>query len=327
MKILFIGGTGVISSACSQLCLERGFDLHLLNRGQSVRGPASGAKVIQADIYDRQAAFQALEGKTFDVVVNWIAYNPEHVEADLDLFRGRVGQYIFISSTSVYQRPPPHLPVSESTPQKNPDWGYAQAKIACEERLVKAYQDENFPLTIVRPSHTYDRTRLPFLGRWTVVDRMRQGKPVIVHGDGTSIWSLTHHQDFARAFVPLLGHPGALGEAFHISSDELLTWNQIFQIVGRAAGAEPEIVHVPSTVIARYDKEWGENLVGDKRHSIIFDCTKIRRFARGWQAEIPYHQGARQVIDWFEQDPDRQTLDPVFDRLCDRILEDQKGRE
>ena len=225
MKVLFIGGTGIISSACSQLAVERGIDLYLLNRGQSARAVPDGAQVLHADVRDPAAVTSALAGHTFDVVVNWMAFTPEHIEADLKLFQGNTGQYVFISSASAYQTPPANLPVTESTPLRNPFWQYSRDKISCEDRLVRAYREHAFPVTIVRPSHTYDRTLLPMDGGYTVVRRMRQGKKVIVHGDGTSLWTLTHHHDFAVGLVGLLGNPHALGEVFHIMGDEIQTWN------------------------------------------------------------------------------------------------------
>lgn len=255
MKVLFIGGTGVISSACTSLAVEQGFDLYLLNRGQTSRPVPEAAHILVGDIRDKASVNQALGNLVFDVVVNWIAFTPEHIETDLELFQDRTGQYIFISSASVYQTPPVNLPVTESTPLDNPYWSYSQAKIACEMRLMRAYQEAKFPVTIVRPSHTYDRTRIPFTGRYTVVDRMRRGKPVIVHGDGTSLWVLTHHRDFAKGFVGLLGNRQATGHAFHITSDEWLTWNQIFETVARAAGTTARMVHIPSNVIAEINPE------------------------------------------------------------------------
>ena len=321
MKVLFIGGTGVISSACSELALARGIELYLLNRGGSPRRAPEGARLLRADIRDVAAAGEVLAGHRFDVVVDWIAYRPEHVAADIALFRGRTGQYVFISSASVYQKPLSSLPITESTLLDNPFWQYSRDKIACEMLLVKAYREEKFPFTIVRPSHTYDRTMLPFTGRYTVVARMRQGKPVIVHGDGTSTWVLTHHRDFAKGFVPLLGNPRAIGETFHITSDELLTWNQIFTIVARAAGVEqPRLMHVPSEVIARYDPEWGAGLLGDKAHSVIFDNSKIKRFVPDFAASTPFARGAEEILAWYDADPARQAVDPRLDALMDVMV-------
>jgi nucleoside-diphosphate-sugar epimerase len=277
--------------------------------------------VLHGDIRDRASAEAALGDRTFDAVVDWVAFTPEHVEADLALFRGRTRQYVFISSASVYQTPPVCLPVTESTPLANPYWDYSQAKIACEERLVRAYREEAFPVTIVRPSHTYDRRTLPFQGRYTVVDRMRRGKKVIVHGDGSSLWVMTHHRDFAKGFVGLLGNSRAIGEVFQITSDEVLTWNQIFEIVARAAGTEADIVHVPSDLIAAYDPAWGAGLLGDKAHSMVFDNSKIKRVVPDFAATIPFARGAEEVMAWYDADPDRQVVDEAADRKMDEIIE------
>jgi nucleoside-diphosphate-sugar epimerase len=324
MKVLFIGGTGIISSACAQQALEQGIDLYLLNRGRSFRPSPPGAKALHGDIRDPNGA-AVLAGHTFDVVVNWIAFTPQHIETDLALFHGRTGQYIFISSASAYHKPVRSLPITESTPLHNPFWAYSRDKIACEERLLRAYRDDGFPMTIVRPSHTYDRTLLPMHGRYTMVDRMRRGLPVIVHGDGTSLWVLTHHRDFARGFTGLLGNPAALGEAFHITSDEALPWNEIYRMVGRAAGVEPHLVHVPSDFIAAINADFGSSLLGDKAHSVIFDNSKIKRLVPGFQATIPFHQGVREIMAYYDGDPARQTIDELFNQLLDRIL-DAYGR-
>ena len=320
MKMLFIGGTGIISSACSALAVERGMDLYLLNRGQSERPVPEGARVVVADIRDPESVKQVLKNEEFDVVVDWVAYVQQHIEVDLDLFRGCTDQYVFISSASAYQTPPVSQPVTESTILDNPFWDYSQAKIECEQRLVRAYREEKFPITIVRPSHTYDRTMLPVHGGYTVIDRMRRGKSVIVHGDGTSIWVLTHNSDFARGFLGLLGNPRTIGYAFQITSDELLTWNQIFEILAKAAGTEAHIVHVPSEVIATFDAEWGAGLLGDKAHSMIFDNSKIKSFVPDFAATIPFAQGAEEIMAWYGADPARRVVDQVFDSLLDRIV-------
>ena len=320
MKVLFIGGTGIISSACSQLAIERGIELYLLNRGQSFRPIPKGAHHLQADIRVRESVKAAIGKMNFDSVVEWLAYTPDQIESDLEVFRGCTGQYVFISSASAYQKPPQKLPITEETPLENPFWEYSRNKIACEKRLLKAYQEEQFPITIVRPSHTYDCTSLPMEGRYTIVNRMRQGKKVIVHGDGSSLWVLTHHRDFARGFLGLLGNPKTIGESFHITSDELLTWNQIFKIIAEAAGTQAEIVHVPSEVIARYDAEWGDSLLGDKMHSVIFDNSKIKRFVPDFKAEISFEQGAREIIQWYDADPSRKIIDANIDLLIDKLI-------
>ena len=320
MKVLFIGGTGIISSACSQLAIERGIELYLLNRGQSFRPIPKGAHHLLADIRVRESVKAAIGKMNFDSVVEWLAYTPDQIESDLEVFRGCTGQYVFISSASAYQKPPQKLPITEETPLENPFWEYSRNKIACEKRLLKAYQEEQFPITIVRPSHTYDCTSLPMEGRYTVVNRMRQGKKVIVHGDGSSLWVLTHHRDFARGFLGLLGNPKTIGESFHITSDELLTWNQIFKIIAEAAGTQAEIVHVPSEVIARYDAEWGDSLLGDKMHSVIFDNSKIKRFVPDFKATIPFKQGAKEIIEWYDADPTRKIIDANIDLLIDKLI-------
>jgi nucleoside-diphosphate-sugar epimerase len=321
MKVLFIGGTGIISSACSQLALNQGMELYLLNRGQSVRPVPQGAYVLHGDIRDPQSARAALGNHTFDAVVNWIAFTTDHIEADLNLFRGRTGQYVFISSASAYQTPPASLPVTESTVLDNPWWEYSRNKIACEERLVRAYREEKYPITIVRPSHTYDRTLLPMDGGWTVVDRMLRGQKVIVHGDGTSLWTLTHHTDFAKGFNGLLANPHTIGEAFHITSDEWLSWNQIFEITARAFGTKADIVHVPSDVIAKFDPNWGAGLLGDKTHSMIFDNTKVKRLVPDFLCTTPFRRGVEEIAAWYNADPARRTVDSAFNALCDRIFE------
>lgn len=325
MKILFIGGTGVISSACSRLAVQRGFDLYLLNRGQTARPVPAGATLLQADIRDPASVRAAIDGHDFDAVVDWIAFTPEHVQTDIDLFRGRTGQYIFISSASVYQTPPASLPVTESTLLDNPHWEYSRQKIACEELLVRAYRAEKFPMTIVRPSHTYDATKVPLLGGYTSLARMIQGKPVAVYGDGTSLWTLTHHTDFAKGFVPLLGNAGAIGEAFHITSNEWLNWNQIYEILAAAAGVTPQLVHVPSDLLGAYDAELGAGLWGDKSASMIFDNSKIKRFAPDFAATTPFSHGAREIVAWYSADPARQVIDLALDALIDGVIADMRS--
>lgn len=322
MKVLFIGGTGIISSASVKLALERGIDMYLLNRGSTSSRPApEGAKILHGDIRDPQSAQAALKGHTFDAVVDWVAFTPEHVQTDLDLFRGSTGQYIFISSASAYQTPPASVPTLESTVLDNPFWLYSRNKIACEEMLVRAYREEKFPATIVRPSHTYDRTLLPFDGGYTAVNRMRQGKKVVVHGDGTSLWTLTHHADFAKGFVGLLGHSAAIGDAIHITSDEWLSWNQIYALIARAAHAELKMVHVPSDLIAAYDPDWGAGLLGDKSHSMIFDNSKIKRLVPDFCATIPFARGAEEIMTWYDADPARQKVNEKMDRTMDLLVE------
>jgi nucleoside-diphosphate-sugar epimerase len=326
MNVLFIGGTGIISSGCARrLALDPSVKLSFFSRGRSTRDVPPEVELIAGDVRDPASLRSALGGRTFDVVVDWIAFTPAHVEADIEAFRGKTGQYVFISSASAYQTPPASLPVTESTPLCNPFWQYSRDKIACEDRLVRAYREHGFPATIVRPSHTYDRRSLPVEGGYTVIDRMRRKKPVVVHGDGTSLWVLTHHDDFAKGFNGLLGNPRAIGEAFHITSDELLTWNQIHETLARAAGVEAILVHVPSEVIASYDPGWGAGLLGDKAHSMIFDNTKVKRLVPAFSCTIPYEAGAREVLAWYDADPARRTVSGEFDALTERIVAAQAG--
>jgi nucleoside-diphosphate-sugar epimerase len=322
MRVLFVGGTGIISSACARLAIERGFDVAFLCRGKTQRHPVPrGVRVLTGDIRDPVSARAALGEERFDAVVQWIGFTVPHIEADLELFARRTRHYVFISSASVYQKPPCRLPVTESTPLANPFWQYSRDKISCEERLVRAYRSDGFPATIVRPSHTYDAALLPVHGGWTVVDRMRRGVPVVVHGDGTSLWTLTHHDDFARGFVGLLGQETAIGDTFHITSDETLTWNQIHEILARAAGAPPpKLVHVPSDLIAAIDPDWGAGLLGDKAHSMVFDNTKIRRLVPDFVARIPFVRGAGEQLAWYDADASRRRVDPEVDAGMDRIL-------
>ena len=321
LKVLFIGGSGIISSACSRLAVDRGVDLFVLNRGSSTSRPLPAeATVLRGDIRDPESVKAALGDLEFDAVVDWVAFTPEHVRTGMDIFRGRTGQYVFISSASAYQTPPARIPVVESTPLRNPFWQYSRNKIACEDALTAAYRDEGFPATIVRPSHTYDRTTVPFDGGWTVLGRMRQGKEIVVHGDGTSLWTLTHHTDFAKGFVPLLGHPRAVGDVFHITSDDVLTWNQIAEALADAAGVEARIVHVPSDAIAAADPEWGAGLLGDKAHSMIFDNAKLRGLVPDYVATIPFHQGAREIVAWHDEDPSRQQTNAHLDAVMDQLV-------
>ncbi len=323
MKVLFIGGTGNISTSVSRLAVQRGIDLYVLNRGQR-QAIIPGVKTITADIHQPKAVAGQLAGQTWDVVVNWIAYTLEDVQNDVELFYGKTRQYIFISSASVYQKPPTHPVITESTPLYNPYWKYSQNKIACEDFLMQAYRARDFPITIVRPSLTYDTVIPTAIGGWTdygIIQRMRRGEKVIVHGDGTSLWTVTHAEDFARGFVGLLGHQQAAGHAFHITSDEILTWNQIYQAIAGAAGVEAQIVHIPSDFLAQFGEGLRGGLLGDKAYSVIFDNTKIKTFVPGYQATIPFNQGIRGALRWFEADPARMQTSGEDDRLFDRILE------
>jgi nucleoside-diphosphate-sugar epimerase len=324
MKALFIGGTGTISSAISSLALERGWELHLLNRGN--RQLPEGARQIQADIRDEADVREKLAGMRFDVVADFIAFTPDQVERDFRLFSGLAGQYIFISSASAYQKPPASPFITESTPVHNPFWQYSRDKIACEDLLTNLYRKEGFPITIVRPSHTYGERSVPVAlhggkGSYQVLDRMKKGKKVIVPGDGTSLWTLTSSADFARAFLGLMGNVHAVGETYHITSDESLTWNQAHEIVAAALGVEAKLVHIPSDVLSALNPEWLGGLTGDKANSVIFLNDKIKRAVPGFAATTRFDQGVRETVRYVESHPECQTLDPEFDAWCDRIIE------
>ena len=326
MRVLFIGGTGIISSGVSPLVVEKGMELYLLNRGQSKELLPRGAKQLVADVQDAASVRAALHGLSFDAVVDWLVFTPEQLEADIALFSGRTSHYVFISSASAYQKPPTHFPITESTPLVNPYWQYSRDKIACEERLTREYREKQFPMTIVRPSHTYGLTMIPagyhsWSHPWTLVDRMRKGRKIIVQGDGTSLWTMTHNTDFAKAFVPLLGNPRAIGHAFQITSDEALTWNQITIAIGKAAGVEPDIVHISSDFISAFDPDYRGGLMGDKAQCAIFDNTKIKRFVPGFSATVPFSEGVRWSVEWFEKHPERCTMDHAWNSMADRIIE------
>jgi nucleoside-diphosphate-sugar epimerase len=322
LKVLFVGGTGIISSACADLAVASGIELSLLNRGQSTARPApDGARQLRADVRDPESARKALGDQQFDAVVDWLAFTTEHVRTSMALFGQRTGQYVFISSASAYQTPPQRLPILESTPLRNPFWQYSRDKIACEDLLTAAYRNDGFPATIVRPSHTYDRTSVPFDGGWTTIARMRAGKEIVVHGDGSSLWTLTHNTDFARGFVPLLGHRRTIGDVFHITSDDVLTWDQIAQTFAAAAGAEARIVHVPSDAIAAQDPVWGASLLGDKTHSAVFDNAKLRRVVPDYRPTVSLEVGAREIVAWHDEDRSRQHIDVQMDALMDRLVE------
>ena len=322
LKVLFIGGTGVISAAAAERAVAVGHQLTVLNRGNETLRPAPPeAEILKADIRDPASMRAALGNSTFDVVVDFIAFTPDQVAADIELFTGRTGQYVFISSASAYQKPPARLPILESTPLRNPFWQYSRDKIACEDLLVKAYREQGFPATIIRPSHTYDRTKIALTGGWSDIARMRAGVPVVVHGDGTSLWTLTHSTDFAKAFVGLLGLPQALGDSFTITSDEYLPWNKIYELFAEAAGAPtPELVHIASETIAVWAPDIGPALLGDKSHSVIFDNSKVKTLVPAFICTTPFARGARQIIDWFDANPDQQIIDERLNTMFDKLI-------
>jgi nucleoside-diphosphate-sugar epimerase len=324
MKILFIGGTGIISTACTALAAERGMDVTLLRRGQNVVQVPRGVKTITADINDPSAR-QALGDFTFDAVVDFIAFTPSDIERDIALFRKRTRQFVFISSASAYQKPATHYLITESTPLANPYWEYSRSKIACEERLMRAYREERFPVTIVRPSLTYGETLVPLaLNHWqksyTAVDRMLRGQKLIVPGDGSSLWAIRHNTDFAKGLIGLLGHAQAIGHAFHITSDEVLTWDQLHRIVGQAVGVEPKLVHIPSDYIAACWPDKLGTLTGDKAVSVVFDNSKIKRFVPDYCATTSFAQGIRQSLAWFEAEPARKQIDQETNTIWDKLI-------
>lgn len=328
MKLLFIGGTGLISSACSELAVERGHELIILNRSASKKyPPPKGSTILQADIHADSTRLSALlAGQRFDAVVDFIAFTPTDIQRDLSLFRDKTDQFVFISSASAYQKPVRNYLITEETPLENPFWQYSRDKAACEDLLMDEYRKDGFPATIVRPSHTYGRSQIPFiygswLHPWTLIQRMKEGKPVIVPGDGTSLWVLTWNADFAKGFLSLLGNRNAVGEAFHITSDEVLNWDQIHLEAYQALGAEPRLVHIPSDFIVRYDEASQGTLIGDKSNSVVFDNAKIKRFAPEYNCEVKWSEGVRRALAWFEAHPEYQTIDHEAMKKWDRILE------
>ncbi|HCY43291.1 MAG TPA: NAD-dependent dehydratase [Prolixibacteraceae bacterium] len=327
MKVLFIGGTGFISTAVSRMAIERGMELYLLNRGNRL-SEIPGAHQLTGDIHHPESMHNALKDHQFDVVVDWIAFTPEDVERDLQVFRGRTNQFVFISSASAYQKPVVNYVITESTPLKNPYWEYSRNKIASEELLLKAYRDEDFPVTIVRPSYTYN-TYLPVaiggFGCYTLADRMLKGKPIIVHGDGTSLWVNTHAEDFAKGFLGLLGNEKAIGQAFHITSDEVLTWNQIYQTIADVLGVEAKMIHIPTDFIIKEVPRLTGDLLGDKTWSAVFDNSKIKAFVPEFQATIPFREGMRRALGWFAADKNRQRINEQVNAEMDQIINAYTG--
>lgn len=324
MRVLFIGGTGLISSASTELALARGFELYVLNRGNQPL--PSGTRSLVGDIQGNPVELaRTLGHMRFDVVVDWVAYSAADVRRDIELFRERTRQYVLISSASAYQKPATSYLIREDTPLVNPFWDYSRNKIAAENELMRAVRDEGFPGVIVRPSLTYGDSQIPLVvNSWhqpyTVIARMRAGKPIIVPGDGTSLWPITHNSDFAKGLVGLLGHSQAIGHAFHITTDEVLSWNQIYQVTAAAAGVEPKLVHIASDFLVACDPTQQGSLLGDKSVSVVFDNSKIKRFVPGFAATTPYAEGIRRTLAWFDAQPERQAVDAGLDRTWDRIL-------
>jgi nucleoside-diphosphate-sugar epimerase len=328
MKILFIGGTGLISSACSELAIERGHELFLLNRSVSTMYPApKHSTILQADIHaDKAHLSTLLAGHRFDAVVDFIAFTPEDIARDISLFRDKTDQFVFISSASAYQKPLQNYLITEKTPLVNPFWEYSRNKIACEELLMKACREDGFPATIIRPSHTYGPSQIPlcvagWVHPWTGIDRMKRGKQMIVSGDGTSLWVLTWNTDFAKGLVGMLGNQKAVGETFHITSDQALSWNQIYLEVYQALGLTPNMIHIPADLIAVYDKDSIGSLIGDKSNTVVFDNSKIKRFVPDFNCEVNWAEGLRRSLAWFEAHPEFQTIDHEENEKWDRIIQ------
>lgn len=327
MKALFIGGTGTISSAITKQLLEQGCELYLLNRGNRNGSLPEGAHILQADINDEGQVARLLGDLTFDVVADFIAFEPAQLERDYRLFNGRTRQFMFISSASAYQKPLSDYRITEGTPLANPYWLYSRNKIACEDYLMKQYREHGFPVTIVRPSHTYDERSIPLgvhgaKGSWQVAKRMLEGKPVLIHGDGTSLWTMTHNSDFARGFIGLMGNLHAIGESVQITSDESLTWNQIYEAIAAALGVELRAVRVASEFLdACSDQDFRGGLIGDKANTVVFDNSKLKRLVPGFAAAVRFDQGIRQTIDYVLAHPEHQVEDPAFDAWCDKVIE------
>lgn len=319
MKILFIGGTGVISTSCSALCIERDFELYLLNRGTSFRKPPSNAKILTADINDINSVRNAIANHQFDSVVDWIAFNKNDVKRDYELLKGKTKQYIFISSASAYHKPPVKLPITEDVPLVNPFWKYSQAKIDCENYLMNKFNGENFPVTICRPSHTYDKTKPALRMGYLTFHRMKNGKKTIIHGDGNTLWTLTHTKDFAKGFIELLGNPNTIGEAYHITSDKTITWNQIAEVLANKSGYELNPIHIPIDFIAQHDKDWGAELYGDKAYDTYFDNSKIKSIVPDFSAKINFETGAEEIAEWYKQ-PSNQIVNESLDNMMDLII-------
>jgi nucleoside-diphosphate-sugar epimerase len=326
LRVLFLGGTGVLSAACARELRARDVDLTVLTRGRATLRPLpAGVRSLHADVRDDRSTRAALGDETFDVVVNFIGYSPDDVRADVARFGGRTGQYVFVSTGSVYARPAPSLPIVESSARRNNGFEYPQQKLRCEEFLEQAYRYENFPVTIVRAAHVYDETVIPTLAGWTTIARWRAGKPVVVHGDGTSLWNLLHARDFARGLAGLLVNRRGVGESVHITSDELLTWDEIHFSLARAAQVEPRTVHRSSEDIGREIEWMGPVLAEDFRHSVVYDNSKIKRLVPGFSPQVPFAQGAREILEWFDADPSRQRVDGDVDAAFNRLVGDREG--
>jgi len=328
MKILLIGGTGTISTDVTKQCIANGWEVYLLNRGIRADIP-SGSIHLRGDINDEAHIASLIAPLNFDVVANFINYTPADIMRDIRLFSNKTRQYVFISSASAYQKPLSHPVITESTPLKNPYWAYSRDKIACEDLLIAEYREYGFPMTIVRPSHTYDRRKVPvgLYGNsvWQIIKRIRDEKPILVHGDGSSLWTLTHSEDFAQGFVGLMGNTKAIGEAVHITSDESLSWNQVYTIIAHAIGVEPKLYHVATDFLVAVKPSLSGPLLGDKAHTVIFDNSKIKRLVPGFCAKIRFGTGVRWSLDFLLNTPSAQIDDPEFDQFTDNIIAAQQA--
>jgi len=329
MKALFIGGTGTISTAISKLAVEKGWELYLLNRGNKTSNTPNGAKVLTADINNELLVSELIKDMKFDVVVDFIAFKTSQIQRDINLFSEKTKQFIFISSASAYQKPLSYYKITESTPLVNPYWQYSRDKIACEERLMEEYRKENFPVTIIRPSHTYSEKSIPLAiqgknGAWQVIDRIMKGKPVIIQGDGSSLWTITHSSDLAKAFLGIMGNSAAIGEAIHITSDEAITWNKIYDCIGDALNVEVKKIHISTDFLAKCQADFEGGLIGDKANSVVFDNSKIKRLVPDYVATVRFDQGVKHSIEYILSHPELQVSDKEFDIFCEKIIKTEE---
>ena len=322
-SLLVVGGTGAISRSCVAEALDQGMAVTVLNRGRSsrVRPLPASVEVLTGDVTDPASVERALGGRRFDSVVNFLCYGAQDAAENVRLFADRTAHYVHISSASVYHRPLPKGPVGESTFAHNPDHAYMRDKVEAERGFLAAFAEQGFPVTIVRPAHTYDEAIAPLAGGWTVIDRIERGAPVVVHGDGTSLWTYTHAADLAVGLVGLLGRPSAFGEAFHITSDDTLSWNQIYRAVGHAMGVEPVLLHLPTDwiMLAEPDWFWSGLLDGDLSHSEVFDTTKIRSYVPGFRPVRSFEREVYRMLAWRRSHPDLAAGDPAEDAVYDRL--------
>ncbi|GAB3393860.1 SDR family oxidoreductase [Humibacter soli] len=326
-RLLFLGGTGTVSASCVRQAVRDGHDVTVVNRGTGRRPLPEGVRRVVADIRDKESIVRSLRRCHFDAVADFLSFTPDDVRSTLDCVEGMLDQYVFVSSASAYEKPPKRLPITESTPLRNPYSPYAQNKIACEDHVMGALRDRGLPATIVRPSHTYDEQLPPTIGRWTDIARMRMGLPIVVPGDGTTLWTITHADDFAVGFVALLGNPAAVGEVYQITGDHAPTWNRIYRWLAEAAGVtEPVVVHVASETLIAFQPELEAKLLGDKAHSMVFDNTKIRSVAPQFRPSVTFDVGARQIVEYFDTLPESDRIDQALDALFDAVIEHVRQR-